>query len=49
MVGAKKALFLVHVAYGTEISSHDLKVCVVSDIILGHLEHAEVEIGDGAE
>jgi len=49
MVGAKQAGFLVHVADGTQEPTHNLEVCMLPDIILGHLEHAEVQIGDWAE
>ena len=41
--------FLVHVAHGTEIAPHNLKIGVLPHVVLGHLEHAQVEIGYGAE
>ena len=49
MVGAKQARLLVHVADGTEISTHNLEVCMLPDEILCHLEYAEVEIRNRAE
>jgi hypothetical protein len=40
---------LVHVADRGEVAADDLKVGVLPDVVDGHLEHAEVEVGDGAE
>ena len=49
MVRIKKAGFLVLVRDRTEVPSNDLEVGVLADVVLGHLEHSKVEVGDGAE
>ena len=49
MIRREQTGFLVLVADRTEVPADDLKVCVLADVVLGHLEHAEVEVGDGAE
>ncbi len=46
---AEKARLLVLVAHWTEVAADDLEVGVLADIVLGHLEHAEVKVGDWAE
>lgn len=49
MLCAEQARLLVHVAHGAEVPADDLKVGVLAHVVLGHLEHAEVEVGDGTE
>lgn len=49
MWGAEKTRFLVLVTDGTKVTTDDLKVCVLSDVVLGHLEHAKVKVCDRAE
>ena len=49
MIRREQTGFLVLVADRTEVPADDLKVCVLADVVLGHLEHAQVEVGDGAE
>ena len=46
---AEQSGFLVLVGHGTHVAAHDFKLRILADIILGHLEHAEVKVGDGAE
>lgn len=41
--------FLVLVTDRTEIAPNYLKVGVVTGVVPGHLEHAEMEVCDGAE
>ena len=45
----EQARFLIHVANWTEITADNFKVGVLADVVLCHLEHAEMEIGDWAE
>ncbi len=49
MVCIKKAGFLVLVRDRTQVPSDDLEIRVLPDVVLSHLEHSEVEVGDGAE
>lgn len=49
MTSAEQPGFLVHVTDRAEIASHDLKVGVLPDIVLRHLEHAQVQVGHWAE
>jgi hypothetical protein len=49
MLGAEKTGFLVHVTDGTEVTTQNLEICVLANIVLGHFEHTEVEICDWAE
>lgn len=49
MMSTEQAGLLVLVADGTEITSHDLEIGILSNVILCHLEHAEVEISYRAE
>ena len=49
MLRAKQPRFLVHVAHRAEITTDDLEIRILPDIILGHFEHAEVQIGDWTE
>ena len=46
---AQQTRFLVHVADWTEISTDDLKVCVLSNVVARHFEHSEMEIGNWRE
>jgi hypothetical protein len=45
----EKARLLVLVADRAEVGTNNFKVCVLSDVVLGHFEHAEVEVCDRAE
>lgn len=49
MVCIKKARFLVLVRDRTQVPSDDLEVSILPDVVLRHLEHSEVEVGDGTE
>ena len=49
MVGTEEAGLLVLVADRAEVAADDLPVGVLANVVLGHLEHAEVKVGDGAE
>lgn len=49
MASAEETRFLVHIANRAEIATDDLKVGVLPDIVLGHFEHAKMEVGDWAE
>jgi len=41
--------FLVLIADWAEVSSNNLEIGVLSNVILGHLEHPEVEVCDGTK
>ena len=49
MMSAEQTRLVVLVAHWTEIAAHDLEVGVLPDIVLGHFEHAEMEVGDRTE
>lgn len=49
MLCTEQTGLLVHVAHGTEVAPDDLEIGVLADVVDGHLEHAEVEVCDGAE
>lgn len=46
---AEQTRLVVFVAHRTQIAAHDLEVGVLPDIVLGHFEHSEVEVGDRTE
>ena len=45
----EEARLLVLVRDGREVSADDLPVGILADVVLGHLKHTEVKVGDGAE
>lgn len=49
MLSGEKARFLVLVTDRTEIAPNNLKVCVVTTVVSGHLEHAQMEVCNWAE
>ena len=49
MVGVDETGLLVLVADRAEVAADDLPVGVLADVVLGHLKHSEVEVGDWAE
>ena len=49
MRSAEQTGLFVHVTDGTEITAHYFKICILSDVIDGHFEHAEMEICDWTE
>ena len=49
MVCAEKPGLLVLVADRAEVAADNLEVGVLADVVLGHLEHAQVQVGDRAE
>ena len=49
MLRIEKTGLLVLVRDRTEVPSDDLEVGVLTDVVLGHLEHPQMEVGDGAE
>lgn len=49
MMGAKQARLFVHITDWTQISSHDFEIRVLPNVILGHLKHAQMQIGDWTE
>ena len=49
VVRAEEARLLVLVTDRAKVAPDDLPVGILADVVLGHLEHAEVEVGDGAE
>lgn len=46
---SEQAGLVILVADGTEVSTDDFKVGVLANVVLCHLEHAEMEVGDRAE
>ena len=46
MVCAEQTRLVVLVAHRTQIAAHNLEAGVLPNIVLGHFEHSEVEIGD---
>ena len=49
MMCAEQARLLVLVADWTKVAADNLKGTILSDVVFGHLKHAEVEVGDRAE
>ena len=49
MLCAEKTRLLVLIAHRAEVAADNLEVGILADVVLGHLEHAEVKVGDGAE
>ena len=49
MTSTEQSGFLVHVAHRAKITTKDLKICVLPDIVLRHFEHAEMEVCDWAK
>lgn len=49
MCRAQQSRLLVIVTDRTEIPTHNLKLSTLSNKVNGHLEHAQMEVGDGAE
>lgn len=49
MMSAEQSRFFILVRDGTHVSTHHFKICVLADIIDGHLEHTQVEVGNGTE
>lgn len=45
----KQSRFLVLITNGTEITAYNFVICVLANVVLGHLEHPEMEISDRAE
>jgi hypothetical protein len=45
----QKARLAVLVRHGREVPADDLELGVLPDKVDGHLEHPQVEVGDGAE
>jgi hypothetical protein len=41
--------FLVHVAHRAQISTKDFEISVLSDIVFGHLEHAQMKVSHWTE
>lgn len=46
---AEETWLLVLVANGAQIAPYDLKIRVLADVVLRHLEHAQMEVGEWAE
>ena len=49
VTSTKEPRFLVHIAHRAEISTEDFKISVLSDIVLCHLEYAEMKVSDWTE
>ena len=49
MFGTQKARLLVHITDGAEVTPDNFVFGLLPGIIFGHLEHAEVQIGDWTE
>ena len=49
MICREETGFLVLVAHRTEVAPDDLKFCILANVVLCHLKHAEMEVCDGAE
>lgn len=49
MACSHKTRLLVHVADWTQVTAHNFEVCVLSNVVLCHLEHAQVKVGNWAE
>lgn len=49
MLCTKQSRFLILVRDGTHVPTHDFEIRVLADIIDGHLEHPEMEVGHWAE
>ena len=47
--GTQEARLLVHITNGTEVTSDDLVLGLLSGVIFSHFKHAEVQVGDWAE
>ena len=49
MIRSEETWFVVLVTDGAKVAPDDLKVGILADVILRHLEHSEVEVGNGAK
>lgn len=49
VTSTKEPGLLVHITDRAQISTKDFEVCVLSDIVFGHLKHAQMEVGDWTE
>lgn len=49
MICIEQTGFLVLITDWTEVASNNLEIGVLSNVILGHLEHAEMEVCDRTE
>ena len=49
MIRREQTGFLVLVGHGAHVAAHDFKLRILADIILGHLEHAKMQVGHRRE
>ena len=49
VTSTEETRFLVHVAHRAKISTKNLKVSILSDIVFCHLEHAQMKVSDWTE
>ena len=49
MLCVQKPRLLVLVRDRTQVPAHDLPIGILTNVVLGHLKHSEVEVRDGAE
>jgi hypothetical protein len=49
VLGTQQAGLLVHITDGTEVTSDDLVLGLLSGIVFSHLKHAEMQVGDWTE
>lgn len=49
MVCTEQSRLLVHITDRTEVPAHNLKISILTDIVLGHLKHPQMEISDWTE
>lgn len=49
MMGAQEAGFLVLITDWTQVASNYFEIGVLSNIVFGHLKHAEMQVGNWAE
>ena len=49
MLCVQKPRLLILVRDRAQVPAHDLPIGILTDVVLGHLKHSEVEVGDWAE
>jgi hypothetical protein len=45
----KQSRLLVHITDGTEVTAYNFAICILANIVFGHLEHPKMEISDWAK
>jgi hypothetical protein len=49
MVCTEQARLLVLIRDGTHVATHDFEIGILANVVLGHLEHSQMQVGDGRE